>query len=385
MLAPRATVAALRIALHLSVMFTLACARGDAPAEHPRLEIPAGSKPVGGQPDGVDAGWSVPDGATLRNRLAESRPARMIPSVSGSSAAVIGSIVDIAVSPAGRVYALDPVLNLIHVVSFEDRDAQQAIGDVLSSPWFRNAVSIEVTSSDELYVGTPSRIAVVSAVNGLSDVRLIPVTPEFPDLADMCVRGSRIIVRSATLQSLHRVHAISPTRGPLSSFVEGYTSGTPATRATLSTGGIACTDDPPMVIVAFKYLPLIEAYDTAGARRWISHLVNFRAVTFTESTPVGGRTRIRRIRRKGDNLILSLTSMPHGAILLQVAHLGEPSDKTPSQRVDAIDTYLLSARDGTGSFVGSHLPHVMSATTAALWTVDLDPLTATPRIVEFTY
>lgn len=124
------------------------------------------------------------------------------------------------------------------------------------------------------------------------------------------------------------------------------------------------------MISVFENLPLVRGYSPDGELRWTAHVTDFRPLSWVERVRDVGQTFGVDSKRPGD-LVLSLTSIPDRAVLVQIARLGGATEERPGrQRIERLDSYLLSADMGEGVSVGANLPRILHADRERLWAVE---------------
>lgn len=364
----------------LSTLWGCEAERNQAVAnvEHPSWEIGPDFRPV-------PTDSAPPALLALRQALSSARLEWEIGTFDGAPETVFGNPVAVDLW-SGTVYVLDAMLNEVRSFTraghFVDRFGRQGQGPLE----FHSPRGIASTNSGQLVVGMASALKFFSRSDtGYSLIRVRRVDGDMPAPADLCTLGNTVYVYSGNLLDTDDViFAIDSTGRGRGSFGQGYTSGSWLIRSTLSSGWIACVETPPTVVSAFKEGPLIRGFFPDGRLRWTAYVSNFRPLKWVEEFRDDvGQTFGTDSSEPGD-LVLSLTSIPHGAVLFQVARLGAFSQVRGGQPIERIDSYVLSVATGRGVLVGSDLPRILHADGERLWGVRSDSL-GVLKVIQLRY
>jgi len=360
------------------------CASGDA-TEHPQirhavkpavlLDTTAAASPA--------AAASAQALLAFRSRVASARVATTIGSADGPSYAVFGRIADVALDGGGRIYVLDGFADEIR--QFEpDGEFRRSFGGRGDGPTeFRDPIGMAFTSSGTLAVAMRASIKLFDVADSAVALVAMHRAGDIPPPRAMCVLGDHLVVRGWTDEDQRIVQMIAPDGSRTRSFGTGYERGGSLVRSQLSRGPIACTNDPPRVVVGYNELPLLQAYDTTGVLQWEVSLPDFTPPRVIESVTDGGAPAVSTdVSRPADRL-LSLKSMPGGIVVAYVGRLG-PADANRFQPIERIQGFAFSAEDGTGVRLPDRRLLLMAAAPELLVGVDADPTEGYERIVVLT-
>lgn len=367
----------------LAVAISMACGDGpaSAPGEaHPYWEF---DDPPAQVPDESHGSGLLTELAT---DLAASHMEWSIGSFDGPSYTVFGNPIDVAVIDS-TVYILDAMANDVRAFTL-DGEFLRTFGRQGQGPTELQFVNgIEPLPSAQLMIGMAEGLKIFSVTDsGIRLDRFHRVDETFPSPYHLCVAGGIAYVMSSNLRATENtIFPIDPAGRALPSFGKGYQYGSSLIRTELSDGLIACEEAGPTVVSALRYVPIVRGYDSRGRLLWTSELMDFEPLAWREGYDEDvGQTFGLDSGEPGD-LVLAMSATPYGAAVLQVARLEAASRDSPGrQRIERVDTFVISTETGKGVFVSGALPRVLGVDHARLWGVEQDSL-GVLRVVQLRY
>lgn len=306
-----------------------------------------------------------------RARLLAMREEWNYGTLDGPDSTLWGWIRDVATDAEGNVYAIDGLLNLMRVLS--------PAGELIAETFRAGEGPMEIRApagvefvGDTLVVFSPFGFTYASGEpQNLTEAgRIVPERPSGSE--DACVGDALLFLRIMPVPEPASVRAVNLDGTEIGVFGDVFEHDAVSVRIDLSRGQIACTQEPKRVVTSFNDGPLIYAYDYSGASQWVAHLAGFRAPEARGVRVSDGRYIMSSPGDSAEDKVQSLTSLPGGLILVQVNRMG-PYEEIDGRRVRKIlgrDSYLLSARTGTGVYVGPGLPEILHATGGRLFVMD---------------
>lgn len=298
----------------------------------------------------------------LAHRLSGSRLLYALGSVDGPRPTVFGRIADVAVDHDGSIYVLDSHYHEIRQFS-PDGSYIATFGGPGSGPLeFRDPVTIAILPGGQ--------IAVAARRGGLkifkrtaSGIELLRSIPSWTIPArDLCVLRDVLYVRGFTANSKSLIHAFDLMGRSRGSFGELYRADSWLATGQLSDGMITCVTDPPRVLDVMELLPYVRAYSVDGRLIWTSAIADFEPQKVIEFTDSDGARAIQRDHSRPADRVVQLKEVPHGHALVQILRMGARPDRSRTQPVLALDSYLLSGSTGHGVYLGNTIP----------WAVEVD-------------
>ena len=319
----------------------------------------------------------------FRSRVSNARVAAMIGSADSPSFAVFGLIAGVAVDSGGQIYVLDGFANEIRQFD-PNGEFRRRFGGGGDGPMeFRDPVGMGFTSSGTLAVATRARVKLFDVAD--STVALVAThrVGEIPSPRGLCVLGRHLVIRGWTDEDARIVHMIAPDGSRTRSFGTGYERGSVLVRRQLSSGPIACVNDPPRVVVGYDHLPLLQAYDTTGALRWEVSLPDFRPTRVIESVNEAGAPVVSVDASRPSDRLLSLAGVPDGIVVGYVGRLS-PADAKGYQAMERVQGFAFSAEDGTGVQLPERRMMIVAATPHLLVGLDAHPTEGYGRVLVLT-
>lgn len=356
---------ALNLCVFAPLLSIVACSGHSAHSNetsHPTTEnIPQRSASLG-RIDRID---SVGSSSGLRAMASGLLKARQIASF-GDGRVRFGSIQGIAVSSRGDIYILDGRFNRV-VVFREDGSVESTFGAPGFGPFeFQAPTAIDVDARQELIVVDRYKQIKVFTKNDSSFQHRKTLSVDFvPE--GVCHLGDRLYVRG-WLPSGLIIHQFEPDNRYVRSFGAGYKSDVPLVRQQLSRGLIACSSGAGVVVVSFGYFPFLYAYSPDGQLLWVSQIADFHPAEILST--VGPPAAITYKKGAGYDTIVSLVPIGSRFIIAQVARRYELDPGT--ERRD-FRTYLISAEDGKGLYLGDALPPIVAAQLPRIYAVKYAP------------
>jgi hypothetical protein len=363
------------VVLPVLVVATCDTDRRGAEVRHPlpdRLPLPVDIRPVvlsSGDPGRLPS--------TVGDVLAEGVPTASLGTFDGPTYTVFGKIEDVAPIPGGGYFVLDGHYAELRRFG-RDHRYQSRFGGFGSGPQeFRWPEAAAVTPSGRLAIATRSGFKLFGPDPDGEGLEYAGGQPTlFAD--DLCALGERIYALGhrvdPALNELRPggVHVIDGETGEvLSSFSSAYHTDNRVVQLRLSEGMLACVDDPPTVVVGYRWLPYLVAFEPEGRPRWALRLPNYRPVPTVEFIGDDGRARVRTSLEKGASLTQTLNAVGTGHVLVQVIRLGPEDPERPGTHTGGrFDSFLVAAVDGTGARLASGQPWVIAADTERIFALD---------------
>jgi len=317
------------------------------------------------------------------NRLKAARPIWRVGSVDGRPETQWGFVRDVTTDTTGRVYILDQMNAVIRVFSPRGEYLTSMLRDGDGPLEIRQPIGLEMLPGDSLLVYSTSSARIIAADRNGRIVQARSFRHPTPTL-DMCWSGSSLFERTAsvhkdgTVQRLAMNGTAELRFGALPQFAD------PAVRAQLGMGILECPPNGDWVVTATFDGPMIRAYDRAGDSIWTSEVAEFRQPEISV-VDVGGSAGVKRPGTKPSDQVLSLVAVSDDALVAQVARIGAP-EVIRGRRIwpiERIDSFLISADDGRGYYLGHALPHLIHAASSLLVGLISDPATGVPVVVAY--
>ncbi|MGH7500369.1 MAG: hypothetical protein ACREL7_01295 [Longimicrobiales bacterium] len=308
----------------------------------------------------------------------------MIGTLDGAEPTVFGRIQDLAIDVGGDIRVLDSYANEIRRFTMAGQFRGKFGGRGSGPTEFQNPVAVAVTDSGRIVVASRGSLKVFDDRG--SEISMLAQIPlgMIPSPRDMCVVGDDLVVRGWRTDDQTIVHVVTSSGRLMRSFGEGYRHGGTIVRQQLSQGPIACSNDPPGVVVAFHNMPIIQAYDMLGQLRWTARLPDFLPTPVVESVAADGAPLVETDGSHDADRLISLTVIADSTVMAQVARLG-PVDPAMNyaQPVQGIRAFLLSVADGSGTRLVDGLAVILAATEDHLVGIDEDSVLAYTRVVIY--
>jgi hypothetical protein len=304
----------------------------------------------------------------------------------GQLAEVIGLISDGTVSREGRVAIIDMANRSLRVLNQQGRQIAR-VGQAGGGPLdFRTPVGV--------WFAGESQLVVVDAVNGLKRVRigddgraeLVNSMPLNAGPMSGCALGDTLylqgtapVTSSETSDSRRTdfvVTGYDARSGGRWGFGDSYPSNRPLVRRLMSEGVVGCGG--AYVLVALSKLPFISGFDPTGRRQWTSQLAEFDIGRSEERLNSRGQLSIGlEPDFKTFSFIRRITPIGGAFFVVQVG-LATRESLRDGSLWSRVDSYVVDARNGTGTFVGVDLPLILGLAGDRLIGFENDPF---PRVV----
>lgn len=265
-------------------------------------------------------------------------------SESGPPDSVFGQIGDIAEDSHGTLLVLDE--RMAEVRAIGRSGWMQRVGRAGQGPGeFTNAQAIAVGADDRLYVGDLRRSIQVfrPEARGWVFERELPV--ELSPRA-MCVLGTDLVVGgySAGDPSLVRVYA--PDGRLKARFGALYRTDNPIVASQTAAIRLLCDRVHSEIVLAPRSLiGEIRSYGPDGTLRWRTALDDYQPIVLRERAD---HATVVEIPADGFDRLQSLTQLPSGDLLVQIAHLSAADARA---QADFSTLYSMVLRGGTGALV----------------------------------
>lgn len=351
------------------------CADRPEGTRHPIIDTVAGQSAI------HDDRRPVPGVEALQRRLARAIRVTQIGTLDGAPETVFANPTDVAVTSSGDILILDAGASEIRAFDEGGRFLRRIATSGEGPSELRNPVEMDLLvepdgdgrSREVLVVSTRSLVKTFDLAQVPTRQLTQYAPPTIPIPEGVCASGGRIVTRVAFSRDSGIAAALNTAKREVTKFGQGYTHGGLIARQDLSLGPTVCMPDGD-VILAFTFLPILRAYDSAGRPRWSASLPGFRPLVFLETHDAEGRVRFsERFDFAGDRL-LTARPAPGSTIAVQVARLDAATPERPnSQRILRRRTYLISAASGEGAFISDSLPTLLGLTDTMFWAVEEAP------------
>jgi hypothetical protein len=253
---------------------------------------------------------------------------------------VFGEISDLAVSRDGTIFVLDGMSQQVRAFSREGTYLA-SIGRPGKGPGeFTGARALALDQDGALYVLDErlARISVLSPDRTLSYQRSVLIGYHATDL---CFLDNRLFLVGRHEDGV--IQELSLEGAFLGSFGSLYEGANPLLKASLSLGFMLCAPEAELILAASPILPLVRAYAPDGGLIWSATLPEFKETIIEEN--MDGSVTYNVGSDKQYHLLESLLYLPPALVLVQ-AGLHTMGSGSPGE-YDAIDTWVLSAEDGS--------------------------------------
>ena len=268
-----------------------------------------------------------------------------------------GSIGDVAVGSAGKVFVLDAHAQEIRVFDSSGR-FMETFGGIGDGPMeFRSANGIELLADESLVVSTFSgqvkRFARSDTEWELRDI----IQLQGMETRDLCsTANKRIVVTGHRRENNTLIHELSMQDGTIRSFGRGYQDDHWLVQTIMGQGVIGCLDDPDRVVFSFASHGIVRSFNLATEEEiWVSRIADFVSRPIYERIGANQEQSVRRTRAAQWDVVGAVHPMLPGILLIQVARF-ELETETVTVR-----SYLVNAASGAGALLGDRLPPIVSA------------------------
>lgn len=269
---------------------------------------------------------------------------------------IFGSEVDVAFDPSGQLVLLDRRNYAVKVFTLSG-EYVGGFGRAGPGPGeFLDPQAIEVLSDGRLaVVDRGNRINMYApSDSGFSylETHLVEVVPE-----RACSVGDRVFSSGWRMADNTMIHEVPIVPGQATRhFGRGYESEHWIVQDQLSDGPIACLQRPSRVVLAFKRLPVVRAYDAnTGKLIWESLLEDYLQPPVVEQRRADGPPRVFFSAEGKRDMAMSLTSVDDSHVLLQTMRAEPVSDPSVEPKIQ-IRSYLIHASSGQGALISDSLP-----------------------------
>lgn len=325
----------------------------------------------------------VPPLSEFRARLDSRTRVGAVATADGVGDIAWGRLRDVVVAPSGDLLVLNSDLGDVRRFSAEG----EFLGYLMDSDGkrrnFADPVQLVVTRSSGLIVAE-SRGELVTE-NPLFEYE----SGRFPEqdgrIEGACAIDDRIFVKVADSRQQQLIRFRDPNGSGRGAFGELPYKGTDNWLALieLSPGGVVCSAGERLVLVAFRSLPIVRAYDFDGEVRWTSLLADVQPVPVKELTRPDGRTGVRLAVSEGGDLPVAFELGPQGVAVFQVAKL-DPKQEGERRRPRLL-TYLLDVATGEGTFIGDSIPMIVAIGDSHLYTVEILDRNTDPAFLVYEF
>ncbi len=316
--------------------------------EHPRPELivrevaPSGSIQLG-----TLGAQSVPDA------IAKARKVATIGS--GGAGDTFGSIARVAVDDGGYIYVLDSEFNDVRVLDPSGRTVNRFGYQHDPATPFRTPTAIAVSANARgalLFIADRRRQVHVYSRRGDSIAFKVSITLS-QTAFDLCALKDRLIVQAGGYNEPEIIRAYLLDGKAVGAFAPLYNTNDKILRYTFARARIACIRDTTIIVAPESSIPDVRAYSISGSPLWVTLLAKF--VPVTAFVSAGGGVEVR-LPPGGYHRLHSLSALPGGDVLMQVAYVRPPAVQVGQEL--AVSTFLLAGRSGRGVSLGDSLPTI---------------------------
>jgi hypothetical protein len=287
----------------------------------------------------------------------------------GSQDSVFGLVQDASVV-RGMFYVLDARFNEVRVFDISGRFLER-FGRPGRGP-YEFIMPVAIASSPEGHVVVVDR-AYRFNVFELQNEQHVPKvqirTPFSP--TDVCLIGERIFLLGWNRQNDKMIHEYTLDGDTVQSFGEAYNTEYWVAQLQLSRGVVGCDASSDTVILAFERIPLLYGFSSRGQIKWVRKIPDFRIGYAYQVMMPDGRRAVSSPAGVFDR-IANVIPILQGCVALQVARRDSSGS---AQRLEYTEllTYVIRARDGRGTYVGSAVPKINAVTESHFLTLKNDP------------
>lgn len=287
---------------------------------------------------------------------------------------LIGMIDDLAITSSGEMYILDT--RQVTVLQFDSTGEYKGyIGRQGSGPGeFMNPQKTMIYADSLLLVSDATKIEIF---NISSEPQYVETVNMNSGVSSMCSIGDTLYTFSSMYlhhnmnnenDSIDLIHAYSISDFEhLYSFGKPYQSNHPDIVQRLSAGNIVCNKESGTVSFLFHFVPVLHAYSaTSGELVWSIHFNDLHlprvSTNFHE-----GRVRFRYSRNENINdHFFEPLNLKGSYILLQLRRSFQDENIE-----DYYVSYIIDSISGTGKFISTEIPHIISNSDPYLATRDI--------------
>ena len=357
------------MALLPSLAFGLSCRDGIIPANavmHPTEEnLPDPGGPlvradtvVQGLSSERSAEWSA-----MRRALLDATPVASVGALEGTGPDVFGSITAAAGDADGNIYVLDGRAQEALVFDAAGDFVQRLGGRGEGPEEFLDARDLERLPDGRLVVGqrgAPVKVLEMGPEGYAFADPFVRDQPETLATIDLCALRDRLFFHSSSFADGElAIHEVSSVDGAvLSSLGEAYLATFEQDRVDRSYGRIACGADPPTIVWAFYYFPIVRAFRPDNTLLWTALLDDFTQGPVYQNSPTSPTVHPQGLPTE---YVVVVHALRPGLLVLQTL-LYERARGTPYEdwRWQAVRrrTYLLDQETGNGGLVSDDLPRI---------------------------
>ena len=344
-------------------------------ATHPAYSIPVDASTIGPH---ISIARAAPQALLdLRQRLVHASKLGALASANEVADAELGFIVG-AAAIGDRLLVADLYSSAIKAYTTSGPAEEWRFDRRIAS--VRDIRTVRISPDNTLLVVTDRGVLKIPTRG--DSIQSIEVPSRAWPVTDGCVMHGRVYIRSAS-GSFALIGEIAPHGTVIREFGAAYLTGSSRLRRQLSAGRIVCIPEVETIIAVHEALPWVDAYSINGELTWRTYIANF-IPTQIDELLTGEERAIRRQTMPVVHQVISAAPAPGGSILIQIAQLGPRSGAT--RAVKRLDTYLLSARDGRGVYVGVGLPPVLQLTTSRFVALTADKANpVAPQLTLYAY
>lgn len=272
--------------------------------------------------------------------------------LSGPRHEVFGRITDVHLVDR-RIAVLDARFNELRIFTFSGRLSHAVGGEGRGPGFFLRPVALDISRDGSLYIldDLNNRITIMGSQRsdsvGTRPVRFVS--------DDMCELDGRVYVTGFEVGHPELVREIDGLGNVSSRFATFYNVGNKLAQRLLSQAELECIESSGMVIVVPVLLPEIRAYSKDGELLWRALFDDFNSMRIIETER--GSVIQRISNGEVVDVVESVAVSEDGTIVVQVGGITTEALEV-GRGFERLDTYLLSAQDGSGSYVGRDVPLV---------------------------
>lgn len=297
----------------------------------------------------IETGSPPAEGLPEQFAKAGATPIHTIGVREGSGPELFGEIRDVIEDPQGRILVLDNEHKEVRIFR-ADGTHVGCFGRQGEAPGeFQYPAHLDLFEDGTLVVAGRSGRVQFFESSGKTYERTggfnVEFTPE-----DACLLEETLYLHGALAkQSEQSIHVYSRDGTRQRSFGPVYQSENEFIRQSISDGKVACDASMGTIVFAFTSAPLLYGYSSEGGLQWTSRIRPFDPMPHEQGVSERGTTSLRHRSEPGTHLMSELTDVPGAGVVAQKMQFPpEDADRAAAP----LYTYLISAGDGTGTYVG---------------------------------
>lgn len=297
----------------------------------------------------IETGSPSAEGLPKQFENAGATPVRTIGVREGGGPELFGDIRDVIEDPEGRILVLDNDNKDVRIFR-DDGTHVGSFGREGEGPGeFQYPAHLDLFGDETLIVAGRSGRVQFFESSGKTYERVGGFTVEFTP-EDVCLLENTLYLHGALAEQADQsIHVYSRDGTRQRSFGPVYQSESEFIRQQISDGTVACDASTGTVVFAFTYSPLLYGYSSEGDLQWTSRIRPFDPMPNEQGVSDQGTTSLLHRTEPGTHLMSGLIDVPGRGVIAQKTEF--PPEDT-DRAAAPVYTYVISASDGTGSYVG---------------------------------